>query len=1512
MHISTRSILLVLLMLCGIPVFAQPVADFTATPLTGCAPLVVQFTNTSTGSPTSFNWNLGNGVNTVIQNPSTTYTLPGTYTVTLTVSNSNGSNTKTVTNYITVHESPTVNFTVNDTAACPPHAAVFTDASNPNMPGGATYNWSFGDGNSSSLQNSSHTYPVPGYYNVTLVVTNSGGCTKSLTKPNFIHVLTPPTANFTASQTSFCNVPATVNFTANITGTGPYTYNWEYGDGGTGTGATPSHTYTTPGNYNVRLIVTDALGCKDTILKPNHVAVGLLDAVAVPPPAACQNTPVQFTSNSTGATSWFWDFGDGNTATVDSPSHVYTTPGTFTVKFVVYNGACGDSLTFPLTVHPQPTADFTFVPQQPCPAPEPIQFINTSTGGATYAWAFGDGNTSTAMNPNHTYTSNNWFTPTLEVTSSHGCKDTLSKPDSVRIHDLILDAGAIPAQGCVPLEVQFGTATNTNVPPPTNGPYPWGTATWFWNFGDGNTSTLDTPTHIYTTPGTYMVRCTITTINGCVAVDSFEVRVGTKPNTFFTGAPLIICNNEEVSFTNLTTGATSYLWEFGDGGATGATNPTYTFTTSGWWSVTLHGFNNGCDSAYTIDSMIRVYPPTSKWEVEYSCDTPLKVQFYDTVSLEPTSHIWFFGDGNTSTASNPVHTYNALGNYNVTLVTFNSVYGCSDTLTKQITLLDPVLTFVTPDTAICRHDSITFVPTYTAVPHGWDWFVNNNWIDTQTNFGYRFHQNGIYKIKAVTQDMHGCFDSAVRDQYIIVAKPTAAFTANPPVGCLPLSVTFTENSTNTPGAFSVTREWDFGNSSTATVTTASTNHTYTTPGVYTVTMIVTDNVGCKDTLEKPDYIEVRQPVANFTANDVDACIGQPIQFANTSLGVTLNSEWDFGDGNTSNVSNPVHSYTQTGTYTVSLIVTDPSGCKDTIVQTNYIQITKPEASFQLSDTLAICPPLNVIFTNTTTGAATYHWAFGNGPTSTLQNPTGIYTDPGLYTVTMVATSNQGCTDTAEATVNVLGYAGGLTYTPLSGCEPLTVDFTATLTNVPSLIWDFSDGVTVPATGPTISHTYLTPGAYVPKLILSDGAGCLNSSSGVDTIKVDGVLAGFSTSPLCVNTPVDFQDTSFSFFSPITNVSWRFNNQGTSTSSNPSYQFGAPGAYPVMLIATNANGCSDTITRNIGINPLPLITAGPDTTICVGDAAQLTAGGGVSYAWSPVPTLTCATCQTTSASPTTTTGYVVTGTDQNGCVNKDSVVVALQYITTSAVGDGGEICQDSVFQLHASGAQRYEWTPAESLDDSKISDPLASPQETTIYTVHAWEGSCPPDSHKVRVTVHPKPVISTGGDRTIVAGETVMLQVSGSGLHQFLWTPDESLSCNTCSNPVASPSVTTTYYVQVSSLKGCKSIDTVTVRIICDQSQVFIPNLFSPNGDGQNDVFYPRGEGLREIKSFRIYNRWGELVYERRGAMLNDATGAWDGTMNGKELNPDVFVYIIEGVCITGDAISWKGDVTLIR
>lgn len=1505
-----RKILILLLSFASVTVAsAQPHANFTGNPVSGCAPLVVNFTNLSTGA-TSYHWDFGNFNTSVLSNPSTTYTQPGTYTVTLIAYNGPNSDTKTITNYITVYSNPVVDFSANILSGCPGLTVNFTNNSNPQVPGPATYYWDFGDGNFSTLQSPNHTYPTPGYYNVTLSVTNAQGCVSTLVKPTYIHIFTPPVAQFSATNTVYCSLPATVTFTNTTTGVNPITYLWDFGDNTTSTLANPPpHTYNNLGSYTVTLTATDANGCVGTYSAQNYITIQNYTGSFSGPSGICAGDMATFVNTTPPPiSSSNWDFGDNSTGSGNTVNHVYTTAGTYTVRLITQSGVCYDTIYQTITVHPIPVIDFNFTPAAPCPPPATLQFNNLTQYGNTYLWDFGDSTTSTATNPVHTYNAQGPYDVTLIAISQYGCTDTEYRQQYVALHLFNLYAYSDVPGGCAPVTIHFSDSVDYYQP----------IVSYTWDFGDNTMSNQQSPSHTYTNVGVYTVVLTAVSANGCVAHDTLQVGAGTLPTANFTAAPTTICVNQTVQFTNYSTNATSYIWNFGDGTDT-STNPNHLYTVDGIFTVTLIASNNGCNDTMTIPNLITVHPPTSGMALSYSCDTPTKVTFVNA-SSGYTSFLWEFGDNTTNAVdTNAVHNYAALGDYNVQIVTWNSVWGCADSTQYIVHLTLPDVDFTAPDTAICKGDTAWFSAIITNTngnPVGdYTWIMDNHIFgDTLPNFHYAFPNTGLYDVTLSVLDIHGCPRSKTKTDYILVAKPDAGFTALPLYGCVPLTVLFTDTSTNTPGAFDVTREWDFGNG-TATVNTASTSWTYYNPGTYSVNLIVTDNVGCKDTLLKTNYIKAYKPNAIFIANNVFPCIGDTVNFTNASNGATpVSCFWDFGDNTTSTTFNPKHVYQQIGNYVVTLIVTDTFGCSDTSLL-NFISVTKPDASFTMNDSTAVCPPLQVLFTSTSQNATSYLWDFGNNNTSIIPNPANLYTSEGDYLVRLVAINSHGCKDTAYGHVKMLGYAGAFTYAPLLGCAPMQVNFTANVSNVPSLTWDYADGNVSPASpATTSSHVYTEPGAYVPKLILSDSTGCQTSSQGLDTIKVDGFRTGYTyqPNPACEKATTQFVDTSYSYFSTVTNWHWTFDDGQMSFVNNPSHYYDSAGVYAVQLIVTNGNGCKDTLDNTITINPLPVIMALGDTVICLGDAAQLSANGGVSYTWAPAANLSCVSCQSTSASPQAATAYVVTGTDANGCSNTDTAKVNIKTKTTAVAGQGGEICDANSIVLHASGGDVYTWSPPEHLDNSHISDPTASPHATTRYMVVVKEASCQPDSDYVTVTVHPRPHLYAGEDRSIVAGSSTQLTLVGSDFVSYEWSYDPTLSCTQCPTPTATPITTTTYTVSGVSDWGCHDSDKVTITVLCDQSQAFVPNSFTPNGDGENDVFYPRGTGIAKIKSFRVYDRWGELVFERTGININDEQNGWDGTYKGAALSPDVYVYVIEVICQTGEQLNLKGDITIIR
>jgi len=1531
---SVKKILYIFLSIFLLPlwVFAQLNADFVAVKAADCAPFAVTLNSTSTGSPTSYQWQIGSWSTTTTV-PTVSYTLgtPGTYTVRLTISNGTSTDVETKTNYITVYPKPTVNFNGTPVVGCAPLTVNFADASTLNAPGSATYLWFWGATGSGTSPTA--TFTNAGTQDVSLTVTNSYGCAATLTKTAYITVRPRPVPSFSASPVDFCSSPASTTFSGSASGNSPFTYSWQFGDGSpSGSGASPSHTYVAPPNsWSPKLIVTDANGCKDSVTRSGYINIHYPTAGITSANSVCQKSNILFTGvfTPTGSGgSQFWDFGDGiGTSTSPTPTYKYNTSGTFTVTVTYTYRGCTATATKTITVNPKPVADFTLNPDTLCPAPVSVQFVPNGTY-SSYYWNNGAAPpiTSTSSSPTFNYTTNGYYTPMLAVTTAAGCTDTVYKSNAVKIHDMstviTVYKGATKVdraklEGCKPLTFLFTDTTFTTTPGFISRLYPYPIQSYDWNWGDGTPhGTLQTLSHTFTDTGTFKVILTVTTTKGCIARDTVEVRVGQLPIPDFTASPLHICIRGYVQFTNLTVGPVDeWKWKFGDGGESIVKDPYYQYMWPDTMDVTLIATHKGCSAAITKKDYILVDSPKSLFSTERFCDSPLKVRFHNN-SLGHTSYRWFFGDpanSSSTTDNDPYFRYPTAGTYTVMLVTYSSRTGCSDTATYPLELSTRSMTLVADDTAVCKGDSVTFTANLTGrQPLAYEFYLDNTYIGTTMGVKrWPIAATGFHKVKVIAIDLFGCSDSIVRYNWIFASDPVASFTAVPTNGCIPFNVNFTDNSSTTPGASIVSRVWNYGVGGNVTVTGTSSTYNYNLRGNYDITLLITDNVGCKDTLIKPKHIFALKPVAAFAVKDT-ACLNELLDFTNNSTLDIVSSAWDFGDGGTSTANSPKHAYTALGSYNVRLIVTDTFGCRDTMMKLKAVTTSKPFPSFTMTDSVAVCPPLLVKFSSTSTNTAQYYWRLGMGNTSTSATPSEYYTANGKYRVVLIATDRFGCVDSTSKYVRILGYDGAFDYSPLSGCKPLDVNFNATITNVAKLAWDFDDGIVTNSTSSAITHRYEKPGAYVPRVIFEDANGCKSLSTGLDTIKVDAVIPDFKGDAPCEYSTVTFIDTSKSYFTVINYWKWTFEDGTTSQTKAPKRFYGPPGKYPIKLVVRNVQGCIDSIIKNIEIFPLPAINAGTDTTICLGDTAQLNATGGLSYQWNSTPYLTCLNCASPMASPTNYFSFVVKGTDVNNCTNTDTVAVKIKTKVVATVGPDKEMCLLDTTHLFVNGGKTYIWSPASGLDDPTSRTPVASPQSSTKYKVITYEGRCIPDTDFVNIKIHPLPDVTATGAATIIAGSSTTLSATGNLIDKFKWSPGESLNCIDCPDPSASPSKTTEYTVTVYTDFGCVDSDKVTVKVLCDESQLFIPNTFTPNGDGQNDVFYPRGTGLEKVRSFRVYNRWGEVVFERTGMPLNDAAYAWDGTYKGNVLPPDVFIYVVEAACESGEIMTIKGDVTLIR
>ena len=1591
-----RILLICTLFAWGQATRAQVTADFSATPLSGCAPLLVRFTDNSTGNPISWNWDLGNSTFSIIQNPSVTYFTPGTYTIKLVVRNAAGdADSITKTSYITVNARPQVSFTASDTVGCAPLHTQFTDLSTPGSGTITNWQWDFGDGNSSIQQNPSHTY-TQGIYSVVLQVRNDKGCVATLTKPAYIQASAGVDADFSMNVNGACNPPVTVNFTNLSTGPGTLSYFWDFGDGNFSTQPNPVNVYTAPGSYSIKLVTISTGGCRDSIIKTNAINIGVNDAsFTASADNVCEGSTIVFTNTSTPTpASVTWDFGDGTFSTQLNPTKTYGAAGTYTVKMVADFGGCFDSATSIITVLPKPVAGFTSGPHVSCKAPFTVNFASTSPGLVAYNWSFGDGGFGTGSVISHTYTAEGVYDVKLVVVSLSGCEDSITLPGYVVIQAPQVNLVNVPDSGCTPLTIAPRASIVT--PDVVTG--------YQWDFGDGGTSTSPTPVHTYNTAGVFTVQLIVTTSTGCTDTVTSFVKTGNKPNVNFSATPQNACASDAVVFTDQTTAsppATSWYWLFGDGSTSTQQHPTHFYNDTGWFSVTLIVGNNGCYDTLRRDRYIYINPPIARFSPAFNCTDPFTFTFTDQ-SVAPLTWAWNFGDGNTSSSQNPVHTYAAQGSYNVLLTVTNGA--CTHFTQVPIRVLDLHPDFSAFPLQVCKSTQVTFSSSGFVRPDittfQWD-FGDGTVITGDSSVTHAYAQSGTYSVTLITTDAVGCKDTIVKTQLIRVFGPVANFSVTAPGTCHNTAVVFNDQSAD-DGLHPITQWiWNYGDGSSDTLSAPPFTHLYANGGVYTVSLKVTDNTGCADSITRNNYVLIANPVADFVSPDTLSCPGKPITFTNNSTGSSLTYSWNFGDGNTSTQQNPVHQYAADGNYTVTLIIRDTYGCSDTISRNQYVQIRSARAIFSVSDTLGTCPPLFVSFTNSSPVYNSILWNFGDGATSTDTAPSHFYTLPGLFIAKLVITVPGGCADSATKIIRLRGPSGSFSYTPISGCDPLTVNFNATTNSTVNYVWDFNNGDTRSSASPNMTYVYNLPGRYLPRLILEDGAGCSIPVLGIDSISVYGVAAQADATVflLCDSGRVDFRvthtgndavtgyrwdfgdgntstqqnpthnytapgnytarcmvttsrgcsDTAIVqapvriIESPVIRVNglneacvpaqvqftgeivrndtstlswnWDFGNGVTSTLQNPpSVQYTTPGVYTIRSIAMNSNGCTDTFYKTFTVWALPTVDAGPAQRICRDAPIQLTASGAVNYIWGPAAGLSCTGCATPLASPDSTRMYYVTGTDAHNCVNSDSVMITVVQRFNMQQSPGNEICRGKTLSLDAIGADSYNWSPATGLSGTTGNRVFARPDITTTYRVVGYDRyNCFTDTGFITIVVNPIPTVDAGPDVTITGGASVRIPTQASAdVTSFQWSPPSSLDCFNCKNPVATPNQTTTYRVEVTNSGGCKSSDEVTVHVLCGNDNLFIPNTFSPNGDGVNDKLYPRGTGIYTIKSFKIFNRWGEQVFEAVNFAANDEGKGWNGTYNGKPLAPDVYVYMIEVICNNRNVMGFKGNVSLIK
>ena len=1130
----------------------------------------------------------------------------GVYNVILTITDTNGC-VNSLTHGVTVKPVPAVTITLSDSILCAGAPLVCSGSSPDTI---SSWYWDFGDGTFSTEQNPVHYYTSGGHYTVSLTATDTTGCSNTVTKE--VLVSPTPTADYSYSIIACTQLAFTDQSSA------PAGYNligwyWDFDDGTTSTLQNPLHDFpATGGLFNVMLVVTsDSAGysCQDTavqsVMVPEQPSVFF---TWDPEPAMLGNATSFYGTSGNTISSWYWDFGDGTFSTDQNPTHTYATVGTFTVTLTVTDDAgCTNSISHDVTVVNVPDLDFYW--DATC-VDSPVQFhindtVTDVNAVVSWNWDFGDGGTSTEMEPQHTYLASGSYDVTLTIVDTMNATNSVTK--IITIHPLPFANFSTEEPTCQGNSTQFRDHSTSES----------GYITlWHWDFGDGTDTTIlfpDDPdvTHTYAGSGPYTVTLTVVNSDSCVNSTTGEVSIQPAPIALFTHSDAT-CASQPVAFTDQSQEngggpIVSWLWDFGDpasGSNNSSTlqNPSHLFSASGSYDVLLTVENiNGCTDTNLMTITIGDDP-----EVDFSftlaclgAATQFEVDTTVTNTQEVAIYNWDFGDGGSSNLPNPTHTYATQGDYVATL-TIITIDGCSATAQHTVHINPlPTANFAS-NAPVCFGDTVFFTnlsSSQNGLITRWDWdfgdgtTVTVNYPD-DPDVSHLYTNATTFAVVLTVTDTLGCQNSVTK---LIDVSPNPVADFSYEETCYGEPVYYTDLSTPNGGTDIQTWDWYFGDPQSGVdnhSTLQNPTHIYTEPGTYTTTLIISNTLGCTDTTEQDITVD-SLPYVAIGIEDDSICLGEPANF--TGMGTDINTwYWDFGDGGSSIEQNPSYTYSQPGTYVVTLTVTGIDGCENSATDTVYVN-DAPTADFTYENT---CINDSTYFTDASNSPNGYlvgwNWDFGDGNTSTEQNPVHLYATIDNYQVTLIVTDNFGCSDTITQWVEVYDRPQpAFTYNQVCEPEGQVYFFDESQPGVngsPIQTWNWTlyEGYYSSEINPGYIYPQ-TDTCYTVSLEVTDANGC----SAGDTVQVclfPTVTGDFTATEECQGQPTFFQSTYGPDNDSIASYTWDFHDgtpQEVTYHDTISHIFPAAGTYLVELILADTNGCDYHAFNEVTVDSLPI-------------------------------------------------------------------------------------------------------------------------------------------------------------------------------------------------------------------------------------------------------------------------------------------------------------------------------------
>lgn len=1614
-----------------VTIFGTAQANFTVNMTQACEGQNITFTNTTTPTPPTVQWDFnGDGI-TDSNNLNGTfgYASEGVYNPSLTVTYSSGC-TSTVNGLYSINVIDGVNvaFTADTTTSCvTPFDVNFTNESVGN--GNITYQWFINNVLAASTEDFSHTFDTYGVYDIKLVSTNEAGCNNQLIMNDYI-IVQQPVVDFD-NPASVCTNEQVPIFNVLVTTVDPVEfYYWDFnGDGNTDAeGIAPNFMYTAPGQYNITLTIETVSGC--TASYTNSQTINVLTEVSTNFTSStnitCAGEPVEFCIEDQPGNTFSWNFFDG-TGWVVMPLdescifHDYTDTGYFDLTVTVFNGACNVTQTIENYIYVSPPVAL-FDYSVNCQDLMSVDFENTSIEADSVVWDFGDGSplVTDMGTPTHTYTTSGEYTVTITAYNDElGCPDQQSHQVVVEAPNaaLVFD----PPNGCPPLNVGIANASfNTN---------------WLVEISNGD----------------------VVTANWLESQQYWEVTYQHDGITDAFNIP----------------GIDSDFW------------PTIVLEEGGYHDVTVTVINaNGCESSVFYDDAIQV---TSNPDFAAFTTTNLNLCEDVNISFQPVlpdlqNFQWIFSDGSISTEENPTHIFNPPYNYDLPLsatLTATDSLGCVSTVTQELNVtLPPTLDFIVLNDPSCEGDEVQFInesigPVGTT--YSWNFGDVGSSDNTSTDFDpvHIYANNGTYEVCLTGDNGAGCTLSYCNPEGVHIVSPEVTFDYSSNINNCLFGVMFE----NTTAGTIIQSAWDFGDAQTGFG--LNVYHTYPI-GVYDVTLTVINQYGCQGSLLVPDILNYGNQVGPFSfVLDSANCAPFDVDFAAFNPNDTYFSYfWDFNDGSgdPTNVTQTQHTYLQPGTFCPSLIMTDPNGCNVLIAcqepivvdefvlayqSTDYLcfgdtlhlfvengesyswddmsQITQgdlpnefflhpaDDTQFLLTGTYADCVRTDTLFIEvkdlpTVTLNMPDSYCFGDTivplNAGLPADPPGVYFldgvvttefDPGMtpetiYEITYQYTDTFQCVNSTSLDV-YLHQLPVIDFPDFNGyCEDH--DTVSVMTANPSGGYYIWQGDTIIEFDPGVGD-----GNYAIEYYYTDPFGCSNNATAAMVIHPlpDGLIA-FSDVCQDVGFEVDNQSTIPS--GNIQQVQWDFGPGGNDNQfdNNPVY-FPAIGTYPFSVTLTSDHNCVATLDSTVNVWAVPVVQFTPDEACQFDeqlflDMSTIQQDSIVTWLWSVEgQTINSPDSLLYSFQNWGDLDVALTIISNHGCDDTLTVGVVVHPAPVVSL-DYEDGCLGSESHFHANttvpigGIVSQEWQFGDGHPNEYDTDADNLYDSTGVYFITYTASTNLGCTTVVNDSIHiygiPEIDFVIDPDAVCANAPFSILDLSSvdapSSVNQWLWILDgETISTAQDDNIVWSSPGTYDLYLQVTSNHGC-SADTLFPNAITvypspiagfntpDQASMFnpiveitnmssedvvswyydfgdgnyanfpegehlyetwntytitqivenafgctdeysnvveitpdllvyVPNAFTPDGNGHNDVFFPVMSGFEPtLYEFFVFDRWGTEVFHS-----TDPTSVWDGSLNGSIVQDGVYSWkLLVRSNFDIEIHEMKGSVTVLR